>query len=98
MKSLLKAAEKSYYAELFANCGSNLIKTWKVIKGILHGYSTATLPSTFTKNKTLVTENINIANNFNEYFISVGYKFAAKISPFTSNFKTFMPSRASLSF
>ena len=81
MKSLLKAAEKSYYAELFANCGNDLIKTWKVIKGILHGYSTATLPSTFTKNGTLVTENINIANNFNEYFICVGSKLAAKISP-----------------
>ena len=49
LKCLLKAAEESCYAELFANCGNDLIKTWKVIKGILHGYTTATLPSTFTK-------------------------------------------------
>jgi len=42
LKSLLKAAEKSYYAELFANCGNDLIKTWTVM-GIFHGYSTATV-------------------------------------------------------
>ena len=49
LKSLLKVAQKSYYAELFANCGSDRIKTWKMITGILHGYSTETFPSTFTK-------------------------------------------------
>ena len=64
MKSLLQAAEKSCYAELFADCGNNLIKTWKVIKGILYGYFSPTLPSRFTRNGTLVTENIKIANNF----------------------------------
>ena len=77
MKSLLKAAEKSYYAELFANCGNDLFKTWMVIKGILHGYFA--LPSTFTKNRTLMTENINIVDNFTECFISVGSYVAAKI-------------------
>ena len=87
LKSLLKAAERFYYAELFASCGNDLIKIWKVIKGILHGYSTETLPSTFTKNGTLVTENINIANNFNENFISVGSNLAANISPLPPTLK-----------
>jgi len=45
-----------------------------------------------------VTENINIANNFNEHFISVGSNLAAKISPMTSNIKNFMSSKASHSF
>ena len=45
-----------------------------------------------------MTENINIANNFNEYFISVGSNLAAKFPPIIFNFKNWMPSRTSHSF
>ena len=38
------------------------------------------------------------AINFYEYFISVEFNLAAYISPITSNFKNYMPSRASHSF
>ena len=91
LKSLMRAAEKLYYADLFTRCRSDLRATWTNIKAILHGSSASEMPKTFFKDNKSITGSKNIADSFNEYFVNVGATLAAKIQTVSTLHTNFMP-------
>jgi hypothetical protein len=98
LKSLLRIAEKQYYAELFTSCKDDLAATWKNIKSILHGLEVSELPKMFLQDGKPVLGSKNIADSFNDYFTNIGSTLAAKIPPVNVSYKKFMPKSSCNSF
>ena len=72
LKSSLRNAEIAYYSNQFNLHKNYLAKSWKILKTIIGTNSKASINTTFTINDKLVTDSKEIANGFNNYFISIG--------------------------
>jgi exonuclease III len=79
LTSILRYCEKQYYSNLLESHRSNLKETWKIIKNLLHykGVSPTNLP--LIVNGVLLDDPPTIANEFNNYFASIGPGMAANI-------------------
>ena len=72
LKSSLRNAEIAYYSNKFNLHKNDLAKSWKILKTIIGTNSKASINTTFTINVKLVTYSKEIANGFNNYFVSIG--------------------------
>ena len=72
LKNSKKNSKCSYYQDKLKKCEGNIKSTWKIIKKIV---GKAKIKAKTTCN----TDKTEIANNFNEFFASVGPKFAEEI-------------------
>ena len=72
LKSSLRNAEIVYYSNQFNIHKNDLAKSWKILKTIIGTNSKASINTTFTMNDKLVTDSKEIANGFNNYFVSIG--------------------------
>ena len=90
--NMKRLAKKSYYKSKFEESQGNIRQTWKLINEITNkNKPSSDLPDNFMKDGNIITDPIEIANNFNEYFVNVGPKLAAKISPNSVNFSSYLP-------
>ena len=71
VNSIVKKAKKNYHKELFEKCRSNLRKTWSNINKIISPNSCKIEIDKINVNGTDITDKIEIANNFNNYFSNV---------------------------
>jgi hypothetical protein len=73
-------SKRQYYLNNFDKCKNNLKTTWKLI-GILIKRKTKSqpYPSKLVINNKVYTEEIDIANQFNQHFVNVGPHLACKI-------------------
>ena len=72
LKSLMRAAEKLYYTDLFTSCRYDHRTTWTNIKAIINRTSSNQMSKTFIKDNTFITDPKIIANGFNDYFVNLG--------------------------
>ena len=78
-----KAAKKKYYSEELEKHKGNLRISWKIINEIINKNKTKSdMPYVFKDNDKIVTDHIEIAKKFNDYFVNiqtVGPNLAEKI-------------------
>ena len=82
MTTVIRFAEKNYYAKKFEMAKGNIRKTWLTIKHIVNGPDLSdknTIKEMKINNK-IVTDPMTIANEFNKFFTNIGLNLANKIS------------------
>ena len=79
LKKLLKQAENNYFQELFEQYSGNMQRTWGIIKRIINKSSSNSMRSMIKSNDRIITDDIEIAIVFNEFFASVGPDLAKHI-------------------
>jgi hypothetical protein len=75
LNHLIKATKIAYYEKRFIKHKNDIKMTWRTINELLHRNKTKTkMPDAFLlKNPNInVTNPVDIANKFNEHFVSVG--------------------------
>ena len=94
LNKLIREAKADYYSKQFTKHKTDSRKTWDTIKEVLNRpKSKPKLPSHFKHNDDSITDPIEIANKFNDFFVNIGPNLAAQIDiqnkpPFTSYLKS----------
>jgi len=73
-------------------CENNLYKTWRIIKTLIHGDDSNSLPDEFYINDKECKNKNHIANKFNEFFTEIGSKLASNISPTDASYTDYLKS------
>jgi hypothetical protein len=76
---LLRSSERRYYQELLGYNKDNLRKTWMVIKEIINKKKSSVKTDYFLHNNKKITNNKDIANLFNDFFVNIGKSLSQKI-------------------
>ena len=79
LTSTIRAAERLYYNNRFAEVQGDLKRTWRLIKLIIHKEPAKQGIHEIKHNNKCETDQTVIANIFNEYFTNIGEKLASKI-------------------
>ena len=84
--------KKTYYERKFENIKGDLKQTWKLINDLTKRNKQESVKETeFKVDNTLINDNKEIANKFNEYFLNVGPNLAKKIEVHTDAiFKSYL--------
>ena len=92
LKQNIRNSKKLYYQQCFEKFKSDIKKTWRVIKEVIHAdKNNILLPNYFVIDDIPITDNKIIANKFNEYFTSIGPKLAENISaPLNDSFDSYL--------
>ena len=86
LNHLLRITKKRYYKTKF-----EARQTWALINEVINKKKSASiLPDAFIHNNEEITDPVEIANKFNEYFTNVGPNLASKIPTVNTSFKAFM--------
>ena len=81
LKQLLRKAEKLYYNEKFIGALGDTKKTWKLLRTIINRKKN--VPNDvlkFEKDNIKYTDSVDIANQFNKFFVEIGGSLASKLS------------------
>ncbi|XP_065650331.1 uncharacterized protein LOC136078485 [Hydra vulgaris] len=86
-----RTAKSNYYKKQLEKCQLSSRKTWQVLNEIIGKPKiNESFPKILhIKNKTIDNEN-NIANEFNNFFVNIGPKLAAKIPNVNKSFKEYL--------
>jgi len=87
---LIKLAERRYYANELQLAQYNMRNTWKILKDIITHDNTTQFPSEFVDGITVVLDNKDIANGFNNYFVNVGHTLASKIPLTNTSYSSYL--------
>ena len=82
IKASLRAAKQHFFAITFAKYKSDIKNTWKTINEALSGNRPSekqSLPISLTIENTEITKDLDIANQFNTFFINIGANLANNI-------------------
>lgn len=88
-----KNSKKNYYHGLFNKYVNNIKKTWQTMKEIIGRskvYNKNSLPRKIFVNNLEIEDQNEIANNFNDFFVSIGPKLASKIPQASTNFLSYL--------
>lgn len=83
LKTIIQQAKKTYFDKVLVNIGSDCRKLWQFINSKIKSGSAKKekIEKIFSESKnTLVFENKEIANEFNEFFVNVGPNMATKFT------------------
>ena len=73
LRKVIRSAKITYYETKFKRHKQNIKNTWATINEILSkSVKTKTFPAFFMEGQTKITEDQEIANRFNTYFINIG--------------------------
>ena len=89
LKTILIKAQKTYYYNKFKSLSGDLRYTWKLIGTILKSRTKQSF-DTLIKDGIEISDNMEIVNKFNEYFVNIGSNLAASIPPPTSHFSSYL--------
>jgi len=93
LTKLIRAAQKSYYAERFEEIRDDVKRTWQLIRNVIDdniGVSKSTSVDELVCNSKVVTDPKSIANKFNDYFTHVGPNLAEKIPTISGSHLDYM--------
>ena len=94
-----RAAKKLYYDNQFTKFTKDSKKTWSMLREIIgNKKSKEQIPAYFQHNGKIISDYLEIANGFNNFFANIGPKLASEISTSSAHFQTFMPEISSNSF
>ena len=90
LKSLLNKAEKHYFNIQFKSLAGDLRKTWKLLRVALNQNKIEIFSSEFLTDSGDVITNIEeIANRFNDFFVTIGSRLAGQIPPTQVHFSNY---------
>ena len=94
LSSLIKQAKTNYYENLFEENKSNIKQTWKEIKKIVNLNKKKNVsPESVRQGHHFIHDKVEIANEFNSFFTSIGNKIDEKIPQTEKNFKDYLGNR-----
>src|SRR5437867_6954625 len=85
LKQALRQQEKTYYDKQFQLRANDIRSTWKLINCLLNKNKNTTMSKLFKVNNSTTSDPNAIVKAFNEYFIEIGPRLAAKIPSTKSN-------------
>ena len=80
LHSILRKYERDYYDQLLSLNKSHLRKSWQIIKDVINRNRNKATCNEFNINNKCVTDNAEIADIFNKFFVNVGPNLAKSIS------------------
>ena len=89
LTGILRKAEKDYYNNLLQNHKIDLKLTWATLNGLIKMSLGNVYPDQFQRNGKILTNKLDIANGFNEFFVNVGPSVANKIKSPSNKFHIF---------
>ena len=95
LNTLIKVSKKSYFCTRFNQEKGNIKGTWNVINAILNKGQRKSNPSYFVQDGITIDEDKDIADRFNEYFVSVGTRLASNLPLCNNTFESFLQDRQS---
>ena len=99
LSTLMKKSKMNYYNHYFETNVDNIKNTWKGIKYILNiNNNLSYTPKILVSNDTASTEPIEIANIFNNFFISIAAKTRESIKYSHKHFSNLLKNRSDDSF
>ena len=90
LNSLLRRSKRKYYKDKFDTVRNNAKKTWSMINEILGNKKIVNKSNTFNYENTILTDPKDIAEHFNNYFVSIGSKVCDDPAANTSQFTCYM--------
>ena len=87
---LLRKQHRNYYESLIQQNKNNLTKTWSIIKSVINNKKSISKCSKFVNNNTTISDDLEIANHFNNYFAKIGPNLAKGIPDTTITHKEFL--------
>ena len=79
LKRSIRKAKADYYYSRFEKYKNDMRNTWVTIKEIISRESKTNFPESFQINNVLTKDKTIIANEFNTYFVNIGYNLASKM-------------------
>ena len=100
LQSSLRKAKADYYHKQFQNNVSDIKKTWTKINEVLCRKSKkAEMPDYFLDGNKVLTENVDIANCFNNFFANIGPTLANSIKgPMGQSYKDYLKTKIESNF
>ena len=101
IKTLTRRSKNNYFYQYFNSHKKNLRKTWQGIKNIINlNSANSTLPSCINKGDSKLTDPIETADEFNDFFSNIGKKLESKIVKANTTFDKFLknPNEKSIFF
>ena len=98
---LLRKAKVLYFSEQFELAKYNMRKSWNLLRTAINKQSAKDiLPSSFKYNNTLITDAKEIADNFNNFFVNIGWELSNNIANTDTDFATYLdpPNQYSMFF
>ena len=83
LTQLLRKQHRNYYEFLIQESKNNLTKTWNIIKSVINNKRTMSKCSKFVNNNITMSDDLEIANHFDNYFANIGPNLA-KVIPDTT--------------
>ena len=88
---LICVAGRNYYDEKLDMARSNLKQTWKILNEVINRRNVkAPYPASFSKNGVKISDPVDIANDFCDYFTNIRSNLSSKISPTNSSPNDFL--------
>ena len=69
---MIRKTERDHIATLLETHKCNLRKTWEIVKNVINKKQSSSYPEYFVINGKDVSNNLQIANGFNKYFVNIG--------------------------
>ena len=89
--TLLRKSKHDYYSRFFADNKSDIKETWKGINKIItKNKKNHSTPNSMNKGGILINDKKEIANEFNEFFSSIGKKIDEKIPKSKKSFQDYL--------
>ena len=100
LTSILRSTERDFYRNQLYAYRDDIKKTWNVLNTVLNKKCKKNPEvSTFIKEGKPITDNLEISNSFNDFFVNIGPSLASKIDHNNStDFRHFMTDRNMSSF
>ena len=97
--TIIRESKKLHFKKYFTENINNIQNTWKGIKAVINiNSSNKREPSCITVNNNIITEPKEIANNFNNYFATIGQNLQSEIYQKDNNYKEYLTQGNNYSF
>ncbi len=87
----LRAAKKLDILEKLRNSKNNPRATWKILNEVIGKSSSPSKISKIVFNGQEISNDLEIANTFNDFFVRIGKEISDNVPPTTVNFEDYMP-------
>lgn len=99
LKQNIRLAKKQFYQSCFEKYKMDIKSTWITIKQILNKSEQNKFPKYFNINNVDVSDPLQIANKFNEYFTEIGPNLAQTITPLLNkSFNDYLTNPSGINF
>ena len=86
----LRKQHRNYYESLIQQNKSNFTKTLSIIQSLINNKKSISKCSKFVNNNTTISDDLEIANHFNNYFAKIGPNISKGIPDITITHKEFL--------